>query len=147
VTTTVGNSTCSANIPSERWKRTHPNAENLTRFLVLGSILWFDPRREHSSVPTAKSGSRRAQGLSRLAAPSRPPEGLGLDWPEHGGILKRIGLEAAAICASTAHVGHSRPPVVPTPAKTAAAHLHQECWRGARQEIQTDGFKGNSRRW
>jgi hypothetical protein len=39
----------------------------------LGSILWFDPRREHSSVPTAKSRSRRAQGLSRLAASSRPP--------------------------------------------------------------------------
>jgi hypothetical protein len=51
-TTTLGNSTCSAHIhPSER-----------------GSILWFDPRREHSSVPTAKSHSRRAQGLSRLAA-------------------------------------------------------------------------------
>src|SRR5271168_3698729 len=49
------------------------------------------------------------QGLSRLAAPSRPPEGLGLDWPEHGGRLKRIGLEAAEICARTAHVGHSRP--------------------------------------
>jgi hypothetical protein len=56
-----------------------------------GSILWFDPRREHSSVPTAKSRSRRAQGLSRLAASSRPPEGLGLDWPEHGGMLDRIG--------------------------------------------------------
>ena len=57
----------------------------------MGSILWFDPRREHSSVPTAKSHSRRAQGLSRLAASSRPPEGLGLDWPEHGGTLDRIG--------------------------------------------------------
>src|ERR1700676_3660709 len=57
----------------------------------VGSILWFDPRREHSSVPTAKSHSRRAQGLSRLAASSRPPEGLGLDWPEHGGILDRTG--------------------------------------------------------
>jgi hypothetical protein len=31
------------------------------------SILWFDPRREHSSVPTAKSSSRRAQGASRPA--------------------------------------------------------------------------------
>src|ERR1700674_3840993 len=60
-----------------------------------GSILWFDPRREHSSVPTAKSRSRRAQGLSRLAASSRPPEGLGLDWPEHDGTLDRLGLEAA----------------------------------------------------
>src|SRR5260370_30138917 len=57
----------------------------------VGSILWFDPRREHSSVPTVKSHSRRAQGLSRLAASSRPPAGLGLDWPEHGGTLDRIG--------------------------------------------------------
>jgi hypothetical protein len=64
----------------------------LASFLVLfGAILWFDPRREHSSVPTAKSRSRRAQGLSRLAASSRPPKGLGLDWPEHGGTLDRIG--------------------------------------------------------
>jgi hypothetical protein len=34
---TLGNSTCSANTRrSDRW--------------LLGSILWFDPRREHSSV-------------------------------------------------------------------------------------------------
>jgi hypothetical protein len=62
---------------------------------LLGSILWFDPRHEHSSIPTAKSRSRRAQGLSRLAASSRPPAGLGLDWPEHGGILDRIGAGGA----------------------------------------------------
>jgi hypothetical protein len=62
---------------------------------LLGRILWFDPRREHSSVPTANSRSRRAQGLSRLAASSRPPAGLGLDWPEHGGILDRIGAGGA----------------------------------------------------
>src|SRR6201984_302448 len=31
------------------------------------SILWCAPRREHSSVPTAKSSSRRAQGASRPA--------------------------------------------------------------------------------
>ena len=62
---TPGNSTCSANTRrSDRW--------------LLGSILWFDPRREHSSVPTAKSRSRRAQGLSRLAASSRPPARA---WP------------------------------------------------------------------
>src|SRR5580700_3323843 len=61
---------------------------------LLGRILWFDPRREHSSIPTANSRSRRAQGLSRLAASSRPPAGLGLDWPEHGGILTGSGLEA-----------------------------------------------------
>src|SRR5580693_2218170 len=62
---------------------------------LLGRILWFDPRREHSSIPTANSRSRRAQGLSRLAASSRPPAGLGLDWPEHGGILNRIGSGGA----------------------------------------------------
>jgi len=99
--------------------------------LNVGSILWFDPRREHSSIPTAKSRSRRAQGLSRLAASSRPPEGLGLDWPEHGGTLKRIGLEAAAISARTPHVGYSRPCRSHTHAsQSAAAHLHQKCWRG-----------------
>jgi Helix-turn-helix domain of resolvase len=44
-------------------------------FLALsGRILWFDPRREYSSIPTANSRSRRAQGLSRLAASSRPAE-------------------------------------------------------------------------
>src|SRR5580700_10199962 len=64
-------------------------------FALLGRILWFDPRREYSSIPTANSRSRRAQGLSRLAASSRPPAGLGLDWPEHGGILNRIGAGGA----------------------------------------------------
>src|SRR6202158_5310421 len=64
-------------------------------FALLGRILWFDPRREYSSIPTAKSRSRRAQGLSRLAASSRPPAGLGLDWHEHGGILNRIGAGGA----------------------------------------------------
>jgi hypothetical protein len=68
----------------------------IVRFLALsGRILWFDPRREYSSIPTANSRSRRAQGLSRLAASSRPPAGLGLDWPEHGGILDRIGAGGA----------------------------------------------------
>ena len=74
----------------------HPLHMNAVRIrplscFLLGSILWFDPRREHSSAPTAKSRGRRAQGLSRLAAPSRPPAGLGLDWSEHGGMLDRIG--------------------------------------------------------
>jgi hypothetical protein len=56
VTTALGNSTRSATIrPSERCS-------------LVGSILWFDPRREHSSAPTVNSRSRRAQGLSRLAA-------------------------------------------------------------------------------
>jgi hypothetical protein len=28
---------------------------------LLGRILWFDPRRENSSIPTANSRSRRAR--------------------------------------------------------------------------------------
>jgi hypothetical protein len=63
---------------------------------LLGRILWFDPRREHSSIPTANSAAaarRACQGWPRL---SRPPAGLGLDWPEHGGILDRNGAGALA---------------------------------------------------
>src|SRR5258706_158884 len=59
-----------------------------------GSILWFDPRREHSSVPTAvlTAAARRAcQGWPRLRG---HPLGLGLDWPEHGGMLIGSGLQA-----------------------------------------------------
>src|SRR4029077_6015956 len=53
----------------------------------------------HGPTPGRKGAFRRgkpprpcasAQGLSRLAASSRPP-GLGLDWPEHGGMLHRSG--------------------------------------------------------
>ena len=63
----------------------------------IGSILWFDPRREHSSVPTAKSlGRPRAGPVKAGRVLSRPPEGLGLDWPEHGGILDRIGAAGVA---------------------------------------------------
>jgi hypothetical protein len=45
---------------------------------LLGRILWFDPRREHSSIPTANSRSRRAQGLSRLAVFAATRKGLAL---------------------------------------------------------------------
>src|SRR6266404_2977388 len=40
----------------------------------------------------SQSPRRACQGWPRL---SRPPAGLGLDWPEHGGILDRIGAEGA----------------------------------------------------
>jgi hypothetical protein len=54
-----------------------------------------------SSVPPAKSRSRPArracQGWSRLRG---HPLGLGLDWPEHGGILHRSGSQGL----SHAHV-------------------------------------------
>jgi hypothetical protein len=59
----------------------------------LGSILWFDPRRGHSSVPTAKSRSRRAQGLSRLAALfCGHPKGLALIGPSTAACLIGSGL-------------------------------------------------------
>jgi hypothetical protein len=64
---------------------------------VEGAILWFDPRREHSSVPTAvlAAAARRAcQGWPRLRG---HPLGLGLDRPEHGGRLDWSGLAAAGI--------------------------------------------------
>src|SRR4029077_3461945 len=51
------------------------------------AILWFDPRREHSFVPTAvlTAVARRAcQGWPRLRG---HPFGLGLDRREHGGRL------------------------------------------------------------
>jgi hypothetical protein len=55
---------------------------------LAGAAPLFNPRYLDLPVTTAL---RSRQGLSRLAAPSRPPEGLGLDWPEHGGMLERIG--------------------------------------------------------
>jgi hypothetical protein len=93
----------------------------------------FDPRREHSSVPTAKWHSRCAEGLSRLAASSRPPAGLGLDWPEHSGILDRIG-------AGGAHhvIGNFKPVVLdeihaaadtPNSAKARAAFISEQAAR------------------
>src|SRR6266849_2132143 len=46
-----------------------------------------------SRPPNLTAAARRAcQGWPRL---SRPPAGLGLDWPEHGGILDRIGAGGA----------------------------------------------------
>jgi hypothetical protein len=60
------------------------------------SILWFDPRREHSSVPTANPAAaerRDCQGWPRLRG---HPLGLGLDWPEHGGMLDGL-VQAAGI--------------------------------------------------
>jgi hypothetical protein len=48
---------------------------------ALGGILLFDPRREHSSVPTASFDRRRAQGLSRLGRVFAATEGLALTAP------------------------------------------------------------------
>jgi hypothetical protein len=60
----------------------------------LHSILLFDPRREHSSVPTAYFHRRRAQRQSRTALLQRRRR-LVLDGREHGGRLPAIGWLAA----------------------------------------------------
>src|SRR5271169_949265 len=54
------------------------------------SILLFDPRREHSSAPTAYFHCRRAQRRSRTALLQRRRR-LVLDGREHGGRLRRSG--------------------------------------------------------
>jgi hypothetical protein len=60
-------------------------------FVVLyHSILLFDPRRDHSSVPTAYFHRRRAQRRSRTALLQRRRR-LVLDGREHGGRLPAIG--------------------------------------------------------
>ena len=56
-------------------------------------ILLFDPRREHSFVPITKSCHRRDAGTvkaGRIFA-GHPVGGLGLDWPEYGGMLTCVG--------------------------------------------------------
>src|ERR1700687_5876887 len=60
----------------------------------LHSILLFDPRREHSSVPTAYFHRRRAQRQSRTALLQRRRR-LVLDRRERGGRLPAIGWLAA----------------------------------------------------
>jgi hypothetical protein len=57
---------------------------------LLGFILLFDPRREHSSAPTAYFHRRRAQRRSRTALLQRRRR-LVLDGREHGGRLPAIG--------------------------------------------------------
>jgi hypothetical protein len=58
------------------------------------SILLFDPRGEHSSIPTAHCRRRRAQWRSRTALRQRRRR-LVLDGREHGGRLPVIGWSAA----------------------------------------------------
>src|SRR5258705_8079545 len=62
--------------------------------LLCYSILLFDPRREHSSAPTADFRHRRAQRRSRTALLQRRRR-LVLDGREHGGRLPAIGWSAA----------------------------------------------------
>src|SRR5256884_9042859 len=70
----------------------------ITPFLscFVAFILLFDPRREHSSVPTAHCRRRRAQRRSRTALLQRRRR-LVLDGREHGGRLPLIGVSAARI--------------------------------------------------
>jgi hypothetical protein len=58
--------------------------------LLFGSF--FCSTRAASILPDHSFRGRRAQGLSRLA---QPPEGLGLDSPEHGGTLDGSGCSIA----------------------------------------------------
>ena len=57
------------------------------------SILWFDPRPraffrpDHQLSQPPRAGPVKAGRVFR----GHPKGGLGLDWPEHGGILDRIG--------------------------------------------------------
>src|SRR5258705_12634998 len=62
--------------------------------LLCYSILLFDPRREHSSAPTADFRHRRAQRRARTALLPRRRR-LVLDGREHGGRLPPIGWAAA----------------------------------------------------
>ena len=63
-------------------------------FVLCHFILLFDPRREHSSVPTAYFHRRRAQRRSRTALLQRRRR-LVLDGREHDGRLPAIGWFAA----------------------------------------------------
>ena len=53
-----------------------------------GPRAFFHPDRQISQPPRA--GAVKAGRVFRRL--SRPPVGLGLDWPEHGGMVDRIGV-------------------------------------------------------
>ena len=77
-------------------------------FVVLCySILLFDPRCEHSSVPTAYDCRRRAQRRSRTALLQRRRR-LVLDGREHGGRLLAIGWLARAMIRGEPAIGRDQ---------------------------------------
>src|SRR5579872_4089642 len=59
--------------------------------LLFGDILWFGPRRSHSSVP-ARARVRPARGAAVQDGLLGPPGGLVLDGREHAGKLVRAGI-------------------------------------------------------
>src|SRR4029077_4537025 len=92
----------------------------------------------HGPTPGRKGAFRRgkpprpcasAQGLSRLAASSRPP-GLGLDWPEHGGMLHRSGPQRPPPQSDPLRRVPSTIPTAP-PASKFHRRPHKQQRRGA----------------
>jgi hypothetical protein len=78
--------------PAEHWDHLRTTDEMDKQFLagLLKMHSFVRPRRRHSSAPTAHlaaAARRGGQGWPPFAATAR----LGLDRPEHGGILDRIG--------------------------------------------------------
>src|SRR5580658_9289650 len=76
-----------------------PSDRRTSALLNVGSILWFDPRREHSSIrpPNLAAVARRAcQGWPRLRG---HPKGLALTGPSTAARSIGSGLEAAGNCA------------------------------------------------
>jgi hypothetical protein len=65
----------------KRYFVTSPGTSPSMFFGSTASLVFFRPDRPISQPPRA-GGS---QGWPRF---TRPPQGLGLDWPEHGGMLR-----------------------------------------------------------